>query len=92
MFYFVKPETGHHIFLYNQPRKEECDTREVNLVLGKEEWHKWLEVCLGVSLADENQYQIFRTPEECRKAGFRSLGPNYGIFGDWAQYKKLTTH
>jgi hypothetical protein len=44
--------------------------------------------CLGVSLDNERRYQVFKTTEECRRVGFRPLGPNYGIFENWAKFTK----
>ncbi len=99
MYHVIAPRTSHHIFTFDDPRKDVFDgavQERVSLVY-PEDVHDWPygdarpDVCLGVSSADECRYQVFKTTEECRRAGFRPLGPNFGIFASWAKFMNLVT-
>ena len=98
MYKIIAPP-GFHLFLYDNPKQQGFDgevQENVRLALPEEGWHEWPrgapppDICLGVSPKDEKRYRVFRTTEDCRRARFQPLGPNYAIFADWAQYQRIT--
>jgi hypothetical protein len=96
MFY-IKNELNHHIFLYEDPANDgyQGSVEKVSLTLPHDDYYLWPQgadrpmVVLGKS-AHGTRYVVFRTEKECRKRGFTSLGPNYGIYGTYSDYQDKT--
>lgn len=93
MYQVIAPETLHYIFTSDDPRKDGFDgpIQQDVILTQPEDVGDWPpgadspDTCLGVSLDDEHRYQVFKTTDECCRAGFRPLGPNYGIYESWAK-------
>jgi hypothetical protein len=97
MFHVIAPRSLYHVFTYDDPRKDGFDG-EIQEDVSLEEprnVHDWPdgearpEACLGDSLDDERRYRVFKSADDCRRAGFRLLGSNYLYFQSWARYLKL---
>ena len=101
MYHILVPETTIHFFLNNDPRAEGFEGSvqdNVSLVPGDPSWYNWPygaappDVCLGVSLEDESRYMVFRTTEDCRREGYRNLGPSFYTSPSWSECKRRLPH
>lgn len=95
MVFLIKPKSEFYLFLHEDPRPDyKDDVQEVELTYDSEKVSTWLdgdrrpESTLGES-TDGKRYEVFRSTEECRKAGFKPHGPNFDLKATYSAWQKF---
>jgi len=93
---FLVKDAETYVFTNRDPREDGFDgkVQEGVTIEILRDLHQWPEgaagpePCLGASGLNESCYKVFKYPQECQKAGFRSLGFNIPqVYERWSEYR-----
>ena len=89
-YLIVESNTGRHIFLAEQPTEQECggtaNLVELHTLDDPNLWPsggKRPEPCVGQK---DSIYRVFRSPNECREAGFAPIDGEAVLANNWTEY------